>query len=113
MACSRLSEYTSPEAKLRCSPGGPLSPVPWAMFPFKSNFSCACLLISSAYQVRDTHTETYYLEKQVKQMHTNEPTRIHTALYLADEPGDEQKDQNTVVISAVTEEGVRHEGGEE
>lgn len=33
--------------------------------------------------------------------------------YLADEPGDEQKNQNTVVISTVTEEGVRHEGGEE
>lgn len=34
-------------------------------------------------------------------------------LYLADEPGNEQKDQNTVVIAAVTKEGVRHEGGEE
>lgn len=40
-------------------------------------------------------------------------SQIQTASYLADEPGDEQKDQNTVVISTMTEEGVRHEGGEE
>lgn len=33
--------------------------------------------------------------------------------HLADESGDEQKHQDAVVISAVTEEGVRHEGGEE
>lgn len=49
--CSRLREYTSPEAKLRCSPGGPLKPVPCPMSLFKSNFSWACLLISSACQV--------------------------------------------------------------
>lgn len=38
---------------------------------------------------------------------------IHAAPYLADEPGDEQKNQDTIMISAVTEEGVGHEGGEE
>lgn len=39
-------------------------------------------------------------------------TNAHTASYLTDEPGDEQKDQNAVVISTMTEEGVWHEGGE-
>lgn len=33
--------------------------------------------------------------------------------HLADESGDEQKDQDAVMIAAVTQEGVRHEGGEE
>lgn len=32
---------------------------------------------------------------------------------LADQSGDEQKDQDAVMISAVTQEGVRHERGEE
>lgn len=59
VACSRLREYTSPEAKLRCSPGGPLSLVTWARLPFKSNFSWACLLISSACQMRDEHKHAF------------------------------------------------------
>lgn len=33
--------------------------------------------------------------------------------YLTDESGDEQQHQNAVMVSTVTEEGVRHEGGEQ
>lgn len=33
--------------------------------------------------------------------------------HLADESGDEQKDQDAVMIAAVTQERVRHERGEE
>lgn len=36
-----------------------------------------------------------------------------SAPHLADESGDEQKDQDAVMISAVTQEGVWHERGEE
>lgn len=37
----------------------------------------------------------------------------YTASHLADEPRDEQQHQNAVVISTMTEEGVRHERGKE
>lgn len=41
------------------------------------------------------------------------PVYIHAASHLANEPGDQQKNQDTIMISSVTQEGVRHEGGEE
>lgn len=36
-----------------------------------------------------------------------------TRCYLANESGDEQQHQDAVVITAVAEEGLRHEGGQE
>ncbi|TNN50938.1 hypothetical protein EYF80_038871 [Liparis tanakae] len=74
-----LSEYTRPPAKLSCSPTAPFSPARSTQFSFRSNFSWACLLISSACR------------------HANKS-------------GDEQQHQDAVVVSAVTEEGLGHEG---
>lgn len=63
--------------------------------------------------VMDIHTKNIAQipSKILHWSHIN--TNLHTAPYLADEPGDEQKNQDTIVISTVTEERVRHEGGEE
>lgn len=41
------------------------------------------------------------------------PIETRTDSYLTDEPRNEQEDQDAVVIAAMTEEGVGHEGGEE
>lgn len=58
------------------------------------------------------HKQTFKMfKKKKKREFFNIGT--NTASHLADEPGDEQEHQDAVVISAVTEEGVRHEGGEE
>lgn len=35
------------------------------------------------------------------------------AVYLADESGDEQQHQDAVVVSAMTKEGLWHEGGQQ
>lgn len=41
------------------------------------------------------------------------PSSPLRCLHLADEPGDEQQHQDAVVVSSVTKERFRHEGGEE
>ena len=46
------------------------------------------------------------------QKHTGFKTFRGTDLYLADEPGDEQQHQDAVVVSAVTQERLGHEGGQ-
>lgn len=62
VACSIVREYTRPEAKLSCSPADPRSPLRSVMFSFRSNFSCACLLINSACRSADKTIISVYLK---------------------------------------------------
>lgn len=177
-----MREYTNPAAKLSCSPGAPRRPARSAQLSLSSNFSWACLLISSACPEGGREGRSAEAQdptpRQSSPCSTTEPSSRHSVgtmcchrhlavhsweedpleasgvagawiraslasphlvrtpappaprlpkasarslppshtrppSYLADEPRDQQEHQDAVVVPAVPQEAVRHEGGEE